>query len=138
MQSDAPLDLTSVAQLQTILVAVQTTIQNAVNAGTFSATDIQQVGTNILAVRLGHFCAWFGRSQRCGGRGAERVLCAGTYAGCVLHVGLRGVLSAHMTRKTHWLAAPRAAPPEATACTSTTAQASTADLVGTWPNALVV
>ncbi|GAB4815968.1 hypothetical protein N2152v2_003014 [Parachlorella kessleri] len=47
--SDAPLDLTSMTQIQTILTAMQTTIQQAVTAGTFDATDIQQVNSDILA-----------------------------------------------------------------------------------------
>ena len=54
MQSDAPLDLTSMAQIQTILTAVQSTISAAVADGTFGANDVQQsVDSNVLAVRLG-------------------------------------------------------------------------------------
>ena len=70
MQSDTPLDLTSMTQIKTILAAVQTTIQDAVTAGTFSTNDVvQQVSDNILQVRLGWLCGWFQQSPH-GGRGS--------------------------------------------------------------------
>ncbi len=87
MQSDAPLDLTSLTQIQTILTAVQTTIQQAVTAGTFDTSDVaQNVDSSVLAVRLGWLCVGCARKQA-GGRGAGPLVSAGTCAGCVLFVG---------------------------------------------------